>query len=206
MTDTFTFLLAQYHRRGCGCSQERSDESRDIEWFCLRRVYLGTWINTSEIPLTTGDWVHYTLMWDGSKVRFFVNAGEVGIPISVANATLQGTGGDTNTYLGAHPDGGETLGGLFDDLRIFNQALTMKELQAVFEFADSQLIARYGEEYEYQIESIKGPTEYNATGLPQGLEIDSNTGLIFGKRTKQGLFRSTSGQPIRQARTSNRST
>ena len=55
--------------------------------------------------LTTGDWVHYTLMWDGSKVRFFVNAGEVGIPISVANAT-QGTG-DTNTHLGAHPDGGE---------------------------------------------------------------------------------------------------
>ena len=94
-------------------------------------------------------------MWDGSKVWFFVNAGEVGVPISVANATLQGTGGDTNTYLGAHPDGGETFGGLFDDLRIFDQALTMKELQSVFEFTDSQLIARYGEEYEYQIESIK---------------------------------------------------
>ena len=96
--------------------------------------------------------------------------------------------GDTNTYLGAHPDGGETFGGLFDDLRIFDQALTMKELQSVFEFTDSQLIARYGEEYEYQIESIKGPTEYNATGLPQGLEIDSNTGLIFGEANQTGTF------------------
>jgi hypothetical protein len=156
--------------------------------FISAGVYLGSWINTAEIPLTTGEWVHYTLMWDGSKVRFFVNASEVGIPISVSNATLQGTGGDTNTYLGAHSSGGETLGGLFDDLRIFNQALTMKELQGVFEFADSQLIARFGEEYEYQIESIKGPTEYNATGLPQGLEVDSATGLIYGEANQTGIF------------------
>ena len=38
------------------------------------------------------------------------------------------------------------------------------------------MIARYGEEYEYQIESIKGPTEFNATGLPIGLEIDPKRG------------------------------
>jgi hypothetical protein len=80
------------------------------------------------------------------------------------------------------------LGGLFDDLRIFDKALTMKELRGVFEFADSMLIARFGEEYEYQIESIKGPTEYNATGLPQGLEIDPVAGLIFGEANQTGIF------------------
>ena len=156
--------------------------------FISAGVYLGNWINTDEIPVTLGDWVHYTLMWDGSKVRFFVNAGEAVTPISVANGVLQGTGGDDNTYLGAHSSGGHTLSGLIDDLRIFNQSLSEKEIQRVFEFEASPLIARFGEEYEYQIESIKGPTEYNATGLPVGLEIDSNTGLIFGEANQTGTF------------------
>ena len=70
----------------------------------------------------------------------------------------------------------------------------MKELQAVFEFTDSQLIARYGEEYEYQIESIKGPTEYNATGLPQGLEIDSQDRTYFrGSEPNRDFFGQSQG-------------
>ena len=74
---------------------------------------------------------------------------------------------------------------MFDDLRILTRPHN-ERTQSVFEF--DSLIARYGEEYEYQIESIKGPTEYNATGLPQGLEIDSQTGLIFGEANQTGTF------------------
>ena len=94
LTDTFT-LSFWLNTTDVDAVVLKSDQMRvEISnGFVSAGVYLGTWINTSEIPLTTGDWVHYTLMWDGSKVRFFVNAGEVGIPISVANATLQGTGG-----------------------------------------------------------------------------------------------------------------
>ena len=156
--------------------------------FISAGVYLGNWVNTDEIPVTLGDWVHYTLMWDGAKVRFFVNAGEAVTPISVANAVLQGAGGDDNTYLAAHSSGGHTLDGMIDDLRIFREPLSNREIQRVYEFAASPLIARYGEEYEYQIESIKGPTEFNATGLPIGLEIDPNVGLIFGEANATGIF------------------
>ena len=43
----------------------------------------------------------------------------------------------------------------------------------------------------YRIETVKGPTEYNATNLPTGLEIDSTNGQIFGTPTATGEFNST---------------
>ena len=61
----------------------------------------------------------------------------------------------------------------------------------IFEFADSPLIGRFGDEYSYFIESIKGPTDYNATSLPSGLSIDQKSGLIFGTPTTVGEFNST---------------
>ena len=56
---------------------------------------------------------------------------------------------------------------------------------------DSPLIANFGEEYSYFVESIKGPTDFNATNLPSGLEIDPSSGLIFGVPNEVGEFNST---------------
>ena len=49
---------------------------------------------------------------------------------------------------------------------------------------------RFGQEYSYRIETIKGPTEYNATNLPTGLEVDSMASQIFGTPTATGEFNS----------------
>ena len=38
------------------------------------------------------------------------------------------------------------------------------------------------------METLKGPTEFNATGMPNGLDIDSESGLIFGEANQTGNF------------------
>ena len=49
------------------------------------------------------------------------------------------------------------------------------------------MVGTFGEEFFYQIETLRGPTDFNATGLPPGLSIDPKSGLIFGTPTKTGL-------------------
>ena len=73
---------------------------------------------------------------------------------------------------------------MIDDFRIYDQHLTSSQRNEIFNFDTPPLIAYFGEEFSYQIETIKGPTEYSVIGLPDGLEVDSTNGLIFGKRTK----------------------
>ncbi|MEP7093783.1 MAG: putative Ig domain-containing protein, partial [Flavobacterium sp.] len=45
--------------------------------------------------------------------------------------------------------------------------------------------------YTYTITAIKSPNSFNATGLPAGLSIDTNTGVISGTLTESGVFNIT---------------
>ena len=38
------------------------------------------------------------------------------------------------------------------------------------------------------METLKGPTDFNATGMPDGLDIDPKSGLIFGEANQTGNF------------------
>lgn len=42
--------------------------------------------------------------------------------------------------------------------------------------------------YTYTITGIKSPNSFNATGLPAGLTINTNTGIISGTTTESGVF------------------
>ena len=150
----------------------------------------GSWKISNSFPLSINQWVHYILQWDGNKVVVYVNNEEVIAPIN-AKGTLAGDGTTVDLYFGKHPSSPDYLEGQMDDLRIFGQGLTAQERQDIYNFSDSPLIARFGQEYAYEIESIKGPTEYNATNLPQGLEVDGVSGLIYGIPTQTGEFNST---------------
>ena len=50
------------------------------------------------------------------------------------------------------------------------------------------LIAYYGEEYTYSIETIKGPTDFNVSELPNGLMVDPQKGIIYGEANETGEF------------------
>ncbi|MBT7651306.1 MAG: hypothetical protein HN553_10050, partial [Opitutae bacterium] len=150
----------------------------------------GSWKLSNVFPLTSGQWVHYIYQWDGNKITIYTNTEEVVAPFN-AKGGLAGNGSDTNFYFGGKTPLMDFISGSLDDLRIFDQGLSSKERQSVYEFANSPLIARYGEEYSYEIESVKGPTEYNATNLPPGLEVDAVSGLLFGVPTAVGEYDST---------------
>ncbi len=45
-----------------------------------------------------------------------------------------------------------------------------------------------GTEFSYQILATNDPTSYNATGLPSGVSVNTNTGLINGMLTTAGTF------------------
>src|SRR4029077_20254414 len=48
--------------------------------------------------------------------------------------------------------------------------------------------ATVGSPFSYQITANNNPVSYNATDLPQGLTVNTTTGLISGTPTATGVF------------------
>ena len=140
---------------------------------------------TEPIPVPADQWIHLIFTWDGNKLFLLRNNEEVVIPV---NASGNLTGDATLTVGGRKLSADGPYEGLIDDLRIFDQYLTAAQRNEVFNFVDPPLIAYFGEEFSYQVETLKGPTDFNATGMPDGLDIDPKSGLIFGEANQTGNF------------------
>ena len=140
---------------------------------------------TEPIPVPADQWIHLIFTWDGNKLFLLRNNEEVVIPV---NASGNLTGDATLTLGGRKLSADGPYEGLIDDLRIFDQYLTAAQRNEVFNFVDPPLIAYFGEEFSYQVETLKGPTDFNATGMPDGLDIDPKSGLIFGEANQTGNF------------------
>ena len=152
--------------------------------FLYGRVRIGgVWKQSESMLVPANQWFHLILLWDGNKIQIFKD-NELAITPLNATGSLTGSG---DLYLGGRAVN-EPYEGMIDDLRIFDRALSASQRAEVFNFADPPLITYFGEEYSYAIETIKGPTEFNATGLPPGLEIDPINGLIFGEANATGNF------------------
>ena len=146
-------------------------------------AYVGSrWRSTEPTLLPLGTWLHIVLWWDGNKLRLYINNEEAAASVN-AKGNLTG---DPTIYLG-YDSTNFAFNGLIDDFRIYAHALNPKERENAFNFIDSALVATYGEEFSYQVETLKGPTDFNATGLPSGLSIDEKSGLIFGTPLQSGL-------------------
>ena len=154
--------------------------------FLTAYAMIGSQLKSTEPFLIPVDqWVHLIFGWDGNKLFLYRNNEEVVAPI---NATGNLTGDSTLTVGGRKLSSKGPYEGLIDDLRIFDQFLTSTQRNQVLNFVDPPLIAYFGEEFSYQIESLKGPTDFNVTGLPDGLVVDSKSGLIFGEANQTGDF------------------
>ena len=148
-------------------------------------VYVGSrWRTTEPTLIPLGAWIHLILWWDGNKLRLYLN-NEEAAPAVNAKGNLTGS---PTLFLGeTSNDGYGSFNGIIDDFRIYAHPLSPKERENAFNFIDSALVATYGEEFSYQVETLKGPTDFNATGLPSGLSIDAKSGLIFGTPVQSGL-------------------
>jgi len=83
--------------------------------------------NTKFGPVTT-DWVHLTLAWDGTSANFYYNG------ILATSRTVTETNTTFNRFaLGTNRNGINSLMAVFDDVRVYNRALTQNEIQFVMQ-------------------------------------------------------------------------
>jgi len=77
--------------------------------------------------LSTGVWTHVAATWDGSTMRVYRNATDVG---STSKSGTLATNGSVGVAIGNQPPGAgnRPFDGLIDDVRIYNRALSAAEL------------------------------------------------------------------------------
>ena len=151
------------------------------EGYLNAQAYIGSrWRETEPVLMPLNSWIHLIFWWDGNKLKLYLNNQEA-VPSLNAEGRLTG---EPTFYLSSSANPFE---GYMDDFRIYSHALNSAERDNAFNFIDSSLVGTFGEEFFYQIETLRGPTDFNATGLPPGLSIDPKSGLIFGTPTKTGL-------------------
>ena len=152
--------------------------------FLTAYAMIGSQLKSTEPFLIPVDqWVHLIFGWDGNKLFLYRNNEEVVAPI---NATGNLTGDSTLTVGGRKLSSKGPYEGLIDDLRIFDQFLTSAQRNQVLNFVDPPLIAYFGEEFSYQIESLKGPTDFNVTGLPDGISSGFQVRFDFWRSQPNG--------------------
>ncbi len=88
---------------------------------------------TGTTLLETDEWWHVAGWWDGADIKVFVNAVE---EASIAKTSITYNTGNLNIGRDKFSPTGRVFNGLIDDVRIFNRALTVAELEYVI--SDSQ--------------------------------------------------------------------
>jgi len=96
-------------------------------------IYTGTWTGTTgNTDLIVDNWYHYTMVYDSSFIRLYLNGVEDGSVAKTGN--LAGTGW---LLFGAYSTGAATptanwFDGTIDDVRIYNYALTPSQIRNVY--------------------------------------------------------------------------
>ena len=92
-----------------------------------------TLIGTEDALLAAGEWQFIAGRWDGRMASTFVGAVETGY--AAKGGTAVATSNRAPVVIGNQPpndpDGSRAWDGLIDDVRVYNYALTMEELNAV---------------------------------------------------------------------------
>jgi serralysin len=77
------------------------------------------------LALTVNTWTHLTMTFDGTALRVYQN----GVLVRTANFTGNIVASGSPLRIGGNAVWGEFYAGLMDDVRVFNRALTLEEIQ-----------------------------------------------------------------------------
>ncbi len=84
-------------------------------------------VTSSSLQLTTGEWQHFAMTYDGTTIRFYLNGSEVySQDKSMSSINLA----RSDFYLGRSYSDDRYLDGRLSEVRIWNRALTTAEIQA----------------------------------------------------------------------------
>ena len=75
--------------------------------------------------LAANTWTHLAATFDGANLRFYVNGALV-----ATRAVAGSMSASTGSWIGGNGTWGECFGGLVDDLRVYNRALSQAEIQS----------------------------------------------------------------------------
>ncbi len=134
--------------------------------------------------MTHNQWWHIVAWNDGNTSATWING--------VKSDTSVVTGGLNNRsstlWLGGNPEsGGNNLKGWVDDVRLYGRALSDTEVLAVY--GDGEGDKPKGASVDiFTITGTQNPTSFKATGLPAGIIVDPNTGVIRGTPSTVGTF------------------
>jgi hypothetical protein len=81
---------------------------------------------TGTAALATNTWTHLAMTFDGAALRFYVN----GTLVRTVNTTGNIVNGTGPLRIGGNAPWGEYFAGQIDDVRVYNRALTLTEIQA----------------------------------------------------------------------------
>ena len=146
--------------------------------------------------VTFGQWSHVALTYNAAaqKLDGFLNGVQAGSSV-FGTKQWPGTlyyalGGTDSTHLGS----GAYFNGLLDELHIYNRALSVAEIASLagdvapLVTSASSASVTGGSAFAYAISATNNPTSFGAAGLPQGLSMNTATGLISGTPTTPGTF------------------
>ena len=92
--------------------------------------------DTSTIPNFAGEWAHLCFTYDGSVLILYKD-GEEGARINASGDLQQN---DLSLSIGGRLNSGQNFVGIIDDVRLFNRALTVEEIQQIMEDAPAATV------------------------------------------------------------------
>src|SRR3989344_4660568 len=85
--------------------------------------------SSGDLPLNT--WFHAIATYDGSTMRLYKDGIEVGSVAKLGTIDIDTT---IPANIGRNPDGSNHMDGAMDDVRIYNRALTVSDIQALYAY------------------------------------------------------------------------
>lgn len=159
------------------------------------------WVSSTPAGVPIDQWIHVAGIYDGFEIRLLVNGVPIGPPRPVSGNIVPSSN-DLN--IGKDPsDPNRMFDGLIDEPTIYNRALDITEIQAIYDagslgkcknlaITSGLLPAQIqGEFFVHQFEATGGTATYSWSivqgDLPTGLNMNA-AGLLEGSPTDTGLF------------------
>ena len=140
----------------------------------------GPWISHGSSLLNV--WSHIVHSYDGSNMLLYRDGNLI---YSAARAEI-GTGNQVDMQIGRwRNDSNAYFFGLIDEFRVYDDALTQNEILSIFAGND---VSQETLQMQFEITASNKPSNFTATGLPEGLLLNAVTGEVTGLPQEVGVF------------------